>query len=438
MQRLLLPTVPFAMETEYIKGATNLIADCLSRAPASGCDTIKLPILQVNQITAHSRCTQEKVDKLRQSTAKDDTLALLKHTVQHGWPQSIQDLPPELRPYWTFRDEITLEDGLLIKGERIIIPSRDQAEILEQLHYGHLGLQKCLHRARATVYWPNLNDQLKDLVTNCHICLKYSAANRKDSKQIGPQLGQEIPTIPWVKLATDIFTFDGHNYLLIVDYMSRFPVVQHLTKMTSRVVAEHMKTIFSELGPPDTLVSDNGPCYAGDYFKAEMKKCGITHITASPHHHQSNGLAEAYVKIVKNLMAKAKETGDDYKKSLTIYRTTPLSDKLPSPFELLHRRKPSLDIPHVERSTVPVEHLRVQDKNPQAAQDKILPVGSHVMFITPPNKKWFPATIVEHLGHRSYKIKAADGTVYRRTRLHLKPYKPQPQRIKRAPVRMDL
>ena len=235
------------------------------------------------------------------------------------------------------------------------------------------------------------------------------------------------------------FTFDNHNYLLIVDYMSRFPVVRRLTNMTARVVAEHFKTIFSELGTPDTVVSDNGPCYIGESFKEAMNQCGITHITTSPHHHQANGLAEAYVKHIKNLMAKAKETGTEYQRVLSVYRTTPLSTNLPSPFELLHNRKPNLDIPKWERpTTVPIEHLRAENKNPQAAEDNVLPIGTNVMYITPPNKKWFPAVVIEHLGHRSYKIKAADGAIYRRTRLHLKPYKPQPQRTKRSPVRMDL
>ena len=146
MQRLLLPTIPYDMAVEYIKGETNFIADCLSRAPVAK-DTIKLPILQVNQITAHATCTQDRIDRLRQSTAKDDTLALLKHTVQHGWPQTITELPPELCSHWTFREEISIEDGILLKGERIIIPAVDQPYILQQLHHGHLGLQKCLHHA---------------------------------------------------------------------------------------------------------------------------------------------------------------------------------------------------------------------------------------------------------------------------------------------------
>ena len=71
----------------------------------------------MNQITAHARCTQDRIDRLQQSTVKDDTLALLKHTVQHGWPQIITEFPPQLHPYWTFREEISIEDGILLKGE---------------------------------------------------------------------------------------------------------------------------------------------------------------------------------------------------------------------------------------------------------------------------------------------------------------------------------
>ena len=117
MQGLLLPTIPCDMTVEYIKGKTNFTADCLSRAPVAE-DTIKLPILQVNQITAYARCTQDRIDRLQQSTVKDDTLALLKHTAQHSWPQTITESPPELRPYWTSREEISIEDGILLKGEK--------------------------------------------------------------------------------------------------------------------------------------------------------------------------------------------------------------------------------------------------------------------------------------------------------------------------------
>ena len=76
--------------------------------------------------------------------------------------------------------------------------------------------------------------------------------------------------------------------------------------MTAKMVAEHMKAIFSELGVPKTLVSDNRPRYTGVQFKKTMSHLGIMYITASSHHHQSNELAEGYVKI-KNYCQRPKK-----------------------------------------------------------------------------------------------------------------------------------
>ena len=115
--------------------------------------------------------------------------------------------------------------------------------------------------------------------------------------------------------------------------------------MTATHVTEHMKAIFSEYGVPKSIVTDNDPCYTSEYYKEMMKKMGIYHITTSPHHNQSNGLDEGYVRIIKSLLRKAKETGDDPHAVTLIYHSTLLSDTLPSPFEMLHGPKPISDLP---------------------------------------------------------------------------------------------
>ena len=453
LQRLLMVTLPYDMTVKYIKGATNVIADCLSRSPVDH-DTIQLPRMQINLVTQDVPCKADKLHKLRLSTSRDETLVLLKAVVQQGWPDRIQNLPPELKPYWTFREQITIEDGLLLKDRRIIVPDCDRDEILSQIHRGHLGLQKCLQRARASVYWPKLYDQLKELVTNCKICLKFAPANRPD--QIGPSLGQEVPTTPWTKLASDIFTWQNQNFLILVDYMSRFPVVRKLSSMTADCVTGHLTSIFNEFGPPETIVTDNGPCYNSETFRTSMIQHGVHHITTSPHYHQSNGLAEGYVKIVKNLFNKAHEEGQNVLTALRIYRSTPLSADLPSPFELLFNRPPDSDLPQMPRhSSAPV---RTADKHPEAADSQILPPRSSVMYITPPDKIWKPAKVVEYLGYRSYRIQAENGAKYVRSRYHLRPYTPHDEQLqpprsvpenqplelrrtsrpRRAPDRMDL
>ena len=155
-------------------------------------------------------------------------------------------MPPELQSYWTFREELTIEDGLILKGTRIVIPNKQHQDILKQLHKEHLGLNKCKLRAKETVYWPGLNTELENPVLNCELCLKYSTAKCKLEPSF--VLGQEILLYPWAKLATDIFHFEGASYLLIVDYTSHYPVVHKLTSMTGQHIASQFKLICSEYG----------------------------------------------------------------------------------------------------------------------------------------------------------------------------------------------
>ena len=119
-----------------------------------GADVNVMPAAVYKQLTGDTglknlgpvQCTMrvDKLQVLRESTKQDETLVLLKEIVTQGWPEKIKDLPPELQPYWTFQEAITVADGLLLKGNHIIIPDKDRPQILKQIHEGHLGIQKCL------------------------------------------------------------------------------------------------------------------------------------------------------------------------------------------------------------------------------------------------------------------------------------------------------
>ena len=407
----------------YIPGTTNQLADCLSHLGDQK-DAIKLPKLQVNQITKQLPARCDTLQQLHMTTQADDELAILKHNIMQGWPKNIKQVPPELQPYWTFREELTIEDGLILKGTRIVIPSKQQQAILKQLHDGHLGLNKCKLRAKETVYWPRLNNELENLVLNCERCLKYSTAKCKLEPNLA--LGQEIPLYPWIKLATDIFHFEGASYLLIVDYTSRYPVVCKLASMTGQHVASQFKLICSEYGWPETIVSDNGPCYTSESFTNLMSEYNVNHITSSPHYPQSNGLAEKYVQIVKNLFYKAKEEGKDLYRSLMVYRNTPLSSTLPSPMQILASRSARSNLPMSNAARrqkgLDCEHLRTRPKNEQVPLHD-LHLNQAVMYQDPNDKRWYPGTITRLCqAPRSYLITTKEGVQYRKTQAHLKPY----------------
>ena len=85
----------------------------------------------------------------------------------------IKEVPSVLKSYWTFSEELTIEDGIILKGTQIVTPAKKYEAVLKFIHEGYLGLNKCKLCAKETVYWPGLNNQLERLILNCELCLKY-------------------------------------------------------------------------------------------------------------------------------------------------------------------------------------------------------------------------------------------------------------------------
>ena len=188
---------------------TNEFADYLS--PLGGQkDTIKLPKLHAYQIINQLCARSDSLQQIRIATQEDDELALLKHTITKGLPSTIKEVPSVLQSYWTFREELTIEDGIILKGRRIDMHAKKCEAILKLIHECHLDLNKCKLQATETVYWPGLNNQLEKLILNCELCLKYSQSKCKQKPTMS--LGWKIPLHHWTKLATDLFHFEGASY----------------------------------------------------------------------------------------------------------------------------------------------------------------------------------------------------------------------------------
>ena len=85
---------------------------------------------------------------------EDETLQLLRSTVENGCPTNKREALPGVRPYWNYRDEISHHNGLLFKGERVIIPTSMSRDMLQVIHSPHLGAEKCKQSAKNVLYWP--------------------------------------------------------------------------------------------------------------------------------------------------------------------------------------------------------------------------------------------------------------------------------------------
>ena len=182
LQRILIRTFPYHFTEYYIPGATNQLANCLSSLGQK--DTIKWSKLHLYQITNQFCVRSDILNHLRVSKQAHDEPALLQHTIMQGWLSSIKQVSQVLQPYWTFREELTVEDGLVLKGTRIVFPAKKCEAILKLIHEGHLGPNKCKLHAKDTLYWPGLNNQLEKLVLNCELCLKYSHSKCKQEPSL--------------------------------------------------------------------------------------------------------------------------------------------------------------------------------------------------------------------------------------------------------------
>ena len=107
---------------------------------------------------------------IRKETKADPVLDQLQAIMTAEWPDSMKDLPPVIRSYWPYRDELSVNNGIIMTGSRIIIPETQQKIILDQLHYSHQGVEKRPLQARNAVYWERINADIENMIKYCSIC----------------------------------------------------------------------------------------------------------------------------------------------------------------------------------------------------------------------------------------------------------------------------
>ena len=279
-----------------------------------------------------------------------------------------------------------------------------------------------------------MTNDIRQMVKDCESCNKYQPAQQKF-----PILQPDLPTRPWEKLGTDIFEFNGSKYLIIVDYYSRFPVVRLLRDMTANTVCNHFTSVLAEYGLPSVINADYGSQYVSEKFKKKCELSGITLTFSSPYHHQANSLAERTVGTCKSLWKKALDSKQCPYTALWMYRTTPLDNQMPSPYELLYGRKPrsllpnskaSLQSKHPNNDIHLESNQQRQDKqaenyNSKAGSDKRTLNSKEPVYVwNTLNKTWKSAAVLNRPNPlrepRTYTVEM-NGKSYRRTREHLRP-----------------
>ena len=262
LQRMLLRLQRYNLKVRYKKDPLMLIADTLSRAYLR--DTLPSEEVKSLEVVDHSenlRVSPSRLAQIEEESVQDPVCTNLQQVILEGWPASIHECDPVLRPFFQFRDALIVQGNLVFRGPRLFVPSTLRKDFMSLAHSSHIGLGGCLRRLRKCMFWPGMSAQMKDFVGQCDVCLTH-----RDSQVQELLLQHEVPPRPWAKVAADICFHSGRTLLVVVNYFSNFIEVDSLSSETSKSAIRSLMATFSQFGVPDSLVTDNGPCFASSEF----------------------------------------------------------------------------------------------------------------------------------------------------------------------------
>ena len=300
-QRLLMRAMRYNPIVEGVPGKLLVIADALSRKPLEVREPQKDDIELSDDVAAYVDAiergwlaTKDRLTEIRLETMRDPTMKVIASFIENGWPRHERSVPHSVRDYFRERSSLSISDGLIIYKLQIVVPPNMRADILQRLHETHQGISKCRERAAASVWWPGIGKAIIALVDRCQICQRNRPAQREQ-----PLHPTELPKLPWQKIAMDICQHKHKDYLVIIDYYSRWIEIKQLTSLTSACVISCVKAVFITHGVPDVVVSDNGRQFVSDEFKRFADEMCFTQQTTNPYFAQENGMAERAVQTAK-------------------------------------------------------------------------------------------------------------------------------------------
>lgn len=271
VQRLRLKTMRYQFQMLYVPGKLLATADTLSRIPPKApCPLDTVELFATDVVDSTSEVLPVSLEDVRKAQGSDGECSALISFCQRGWPQRSK-LPLHLGKYAAVMDELSVCNGVLLKGACLVIPSSLRLQVLTLLHEGHQGINRSKARARESVWWPGITAEITSMVTNCEQC----ASTRVNLSE--PLVSTPLPGRPWEMLGMDLFHLNGQTFILVVDYYSRFPEVVTLRSTTPQVVIDVIKSIFARHGIPQRVRSDNGPPFSSREFTSFAKSYGFDH-----------------------------------------------------------------------------------------------------------------------------------------------------------------
>ena len=415
LQRWAILLSAYKYQIEFRSTTAHGNADCLSRLPLSDQPleglTPEPSIFNLSQI-ASLPVTSSRVET---ATRNDPVLSKVLQYTSNGWPSKVDE---SLLPYWRKRLELTVEQGCILWGIRVVVPEKLRIRLLEELHHDHPGIMRMKSVARSYFWWPHLDKAIEELVKSCRSCQEV-----KHAPAAAPLHPWVWPTKPWQRVHVDFAgPFQGNMFLLAVDAHSKWPEVFVMQSTTTNKTIEVLRHLFAAHGIPEQVVTDNGPQFVADEFASFLKGNGVKHIRTIPYHPASNGLVERFVQSFKQALRASQNDGRSLNNRLSTflltYRSTQHATTGVPPCTLFLRRRlrTRFDLlkPNCEERVLE-KQAKQKEKHDPRTKGREWHVGQSVMVRNlRPGPNWVPGVIVERAGPLSYVIETEDKQIWRR------------------------
>jgi len=416
IERWLLRLQSFRFKVIYKAGKSN-IADPLSRLCKIECEqTFDEPNeFHIRSIIHHTTPKALSIsDVINFSKADKEIIEAVSNTANDKWSNKTSS------PFYPFRLELTTMGPILLRGNKIVIPSDLRNKILELAHEGHPGETVLKRRLRSKVWWPQIDKDAETHVKRCRECILVSQPNRPP-----PMTRQKLPVGPWQYLALDYMSGEPNkeHLLVVIDYYSRYMEAVFTKSTNSASVIRTLEGIFCRLGLPKAIKLDNATNFNSEEFKQFCVTNGIEIVNSPPYWPQANGEVEnANKSLKKRLQIAFTKYNKDYKKEIMnfmmMYNVTPPGTTGKAPSELLFGRKIRDKIPCLED----IDPERIDDeaydkdimnkekgKQREDMRRKAIPneikIGAHVVV----KNIVYPHKLTPHFGEVVYEVLNRNG-----------------------------
>jgi hypothetical protein len=350
IERFIMDVQEFDYTVEY-KPGKEMVADFLSRNHGNreGSSPAKRTEETVRRIIEAEVC--HAINENAAVTMKDVQEAvsrcLLSQKVKTLIDEGGRTEDPDLEPYKRVVSQLSVSDGVICKGNKIVVPPELQRRVVRLCHKSHQGIAKTKSFARSFCWFPGIDAAIEKKVASCRQC--QSVQDKDLSQPIKPH---DLPQGPWQEVEMDFQgPYPAGEYIFVmIDRYTRWPEAEIMRRPPNgKTTTAAIKRIIQNKGTPILCQSDNGPPFQSAEMAAFARECGYEHKHVTPEWPRANGMVERFNRTMKEAVQAGHLEGKSIRESasefLQMYRATPHSATNISPFEAMHGRRMRATLP---------------------------------------------------------------------------------------------